>query len=183
MSEVNSTLDHSGERMSLARAALQKNPDGVIEAIAREYNVPTLSVMTMLPSGQCVFAPAERFEEIWRDISTWGEVLFVVHTREIVLECTGALPEGSYARGYYNFHGASPVAGHLKAVACTQICFVDRVFHGRRSCSVQFFAHDGEAIFKIFVKRKADRELLSDQVAHFEALIDRYAQETDPDKA
>ncbi|RYE72691.1 MAG: heme utilization cystosolic carrier protein HutX, partial [Hyphomicrobiales bacterium] len=101
---------------------------------------------------------------------TWGTVLFIVHTADIVLECEGSLPVGSFGHGYYNIHGDSPIGGHIKAGNCTAIYLVDRAFHGRRSCSVQFFNGAGEAMFKVFVRRDAARELLPDQVARFEAL-------------
>jgi putative heme iron utilization protein len=41
--------------------------------------------------------------------------------------------------------------------------------------SVQFFNAAGDAMFKIFVRRDAARELIPDQVAKFEALRTRYA--------
>jgi putative heme iron utilization protein len=41
---------------------------------------------------------------------------------------------------------------------------------GRPSCSLQFFNRRGEAMFKIFVRRDADRNLLPDQVKRFEML-------------
>ena len=79
-------------------------------------------------------------------------------------------PPTSFGHGYYNIHGDSPIGGHIKAGNCKAIYLVDRAFHGRRSCSVQFFNGAGEAMFKVFVRRDAARELLPDQVARFEAL-------------
>jgi putative heme utilization carrier protein HutX len=87
-----------------------------------------------------------------------------------VLECKGALPLGSFSRGYYNVHGDSPIGGHIKAENCASIAFVSRPFMGRASCSVQFFNKAGEAMFKVFVRRDAQRELIGSQVADFEAL-------------
>jgi len=46
---------------------------------------------------------------------------------------------------------------------------------GRPSCSIQFFNGAGEAMFKIFVRRDPERNLLKDQVARFEALRARLA--------
>jgi heme iron utilization protein len=50
--------------------------------------------------------------------------------------------------------------------------FVDRPFFGRRSCSLQFIHIDGGAMFKVFVRRDEKRELLADQLVHFEPLRD-----------
>jgi putative heme utilization carrier protein HutX len=158
------------EAMDKVRAALAAKPDGVIEAVAREHGVSTLAVLEVTPEEQRRFIAAERFEALWQELSTWGTVLFIVHTADIVLECEGSLPVGSFGHGYYNIHGDSPIGGHIKAGNCRAIYLVDRLFHGRRSCSVQFFNGAGEAMFKVFVRRDAARELLADQVERFEAL-------------
>lgn len=158
------------EPMERVRQALAAKPDGVIEAIAREVGVSTLAVLEAAPENQRRFIPAERFEALWLELSSWGTVLFIVHTPDIVLECEGSLPVGSFGHGYYNIHGDSPIGGHIKAGNCRTIALVDRQFHGRRSCSVQFFNGAGEAMFKVFVRRDEKRELLADQVARFEAL-------------
>jgi putative heme utilization carrier protein HutX len=98
-----------------------------------------------------------------------------VHTPDIVLECAGKIPPGSFARGYFNIHGDSPIGGHLKAEHCTHIAFVSRPFMGRPSRSLQFFNGAGEAMFKIFVRRDDKRELLPEQVARFDALREQLA--------
>ena len=167
-------LQPSGEilvdKMTRVRARLAEKPDGVVEAVAREIGVPTQLVLEALPPENRVFIAPEQFEPLWRELSTWGNVLFIVHTPDIVLECEGALPVGSFGAGYYNIHGDSPIGGHIRAENCRAIYLVDRMFHGRRSCSVQFFNASGEAMFKVFVRRDAARELLADQVTRFEAL-------------
>lgn len=152
------------------RQALAAKPDGVIEAIAREVGVPTLAVLEQIPADQRHYVAPERFEALWQELATWGEILFIVHTADIVLEAEGTLPVGSFGHGYYNIHGDSPIGGHIKAENCKAIYVVDRAFHGRRSCSVQFFNGAGEVMFKVFVRRDAQRELLADQVERFEAL-------------
>lgn len=163
------------DAMEKVRAALAVKPDGVIEAVAREHGVSTLAVLEATPEEQRRLIAAERFEALWQELSTWGTVLFIVHTPDIVLECEGSLPIGSFGHGYYNIHGDSPIGGHIKAGNCKAIYLVDRQFHGRRSCSVQFFNDAGEAMFKVFVRRDEARELLPDQVARFEALKRSFA--------
>lgn len=152
------------------QAMLADKPDGVIETIAREVGVPTLAVLEAAPPGERTMIPAARFEALWQELAGWGDVLLIVHTQDIVLECAGALPVGSFGRGFYNIHGDSPIGGHIKAGNCRVILLVDRMFHGRRSCSVQFFNGEGEAMFKVFVRRGPDRALDPAQLARFEAL-------------
>jgi len=142
----------------------------VLEQIAREYGVSSFEVVRALPAEHRGIVPGARFEEIMRALTSWGEVLFIVHTPDIVLECAGKVPPGSFGRGYYNMHGDSPIGGHLKAENCTHIAFVSRPFMGRPSRSLQFFNGAGEAMFKVFVRRDAERNLLADQVQRFDEL-------------
>lgn len=150
--------------------ALKAKPDGVLEMIAAQCGVPLRRVFDELPQGAAQHVAGGRLEEIWQELTKWGDVLFIVHTSDIVLECKGLLPPGTIAQGYFNIHGDSPIGGHIKADRCAAIYFIDRLFHGRRSCSVQFINGDGEAMFKVFVRRDEKRELIADQLALFEAL-------------
>jgi heme iron utilization protein len=167
-SELADTVDLK-ERPPLA-ARLARNADGILEQIAKEYAVSTLEVVRSLPQDQRTISPAAQFEAIMTDVSLWGEIMFIVHTPDIVLECAGPLPPGSFARGYFNLHGDSPIGGHIPPDRCQTIAFVARPFMGRPSRSIQFFNAGGEAMFKIFVRRNEARDLLPEQVAKFEAL-------------
>lgn len=155
-------------------ARLAENPDGVLEQIAREYGVSTLDVVKNLPDEHRTIIDGSKFADVFNDVTTWGPILFIVHTPDIVLECEGPLPPGSSARGYYNIHGDSPIGGHIRADNCRAIVFVQRPFMGRQSCSIQFFNEAGEAMFKIFVRRDEARELIGEQVAKFVALRERF---------
>ncbi len=158
------------DRMALLREIIARKPDGVVEAMAREAGVPTQMALEAMPEAERLFVAPERFEAIWQEVGHWGDVLFIVHTADIVLECEGSLPPGTFGQGYYNIHGDSPIGGHIRIANCRAIYLVDRLFHGRRSCSIQMFNGEGEAMFKIFVRRDKERNLLADQLARFEAL-------------
>jgi putative heme utilization carrier protein HutX len=149
---------------------LAANPDGVLERIGKDYGVSTRDVVAALPIVNQSFVGGDSFTDVMADLESWGEVLFIVHTPDIVLECVGRIPPGTIGRGYYNLHGDSPIGGHLRYEACSSIVFVSRPFMGRQSCSIQFFNSAGEAMFKVFVRRDTDRNLLPDQVTRFEAL-------------
>lgn len=151
-------------------AALAAKPDGVLEAVAASCGASLLQVLEQLPDGHVRFRPGGDFEAVWSQLTQWGEVLFIVHSPDIVLECTGCLPEGSTSHGYFNIHGGSPIAGHIRISNCSTIAIVDRPFHGRRSCSLQFLNGEGMAMFKVFVRRDKDRNLDTEQLAQFEAL-------------
>jgi putative heme utilization carrier protein HutX len=161
-------------RVPLA-ARLASSSEGLLEHIAREYGVSTFEVVRNLPADQRGIAPGEAFADVMENVSTWGEILFLIHNADIVLECTGTLPAGSFGRGYFNIHGDSPSGGHIRADNCKSIAFVARGGSGRPSMSIQFYNAAGDAIFKIFVRRDANRELVPEQVAKFEVLRAQYS--------
>ncbi|MCY1667931.1 heme utilization cystosolic carrier protein HutX [Rhizobium sp. SL86] len=175
MSSVTALSAPPDERHERALAALAEKPDGVVEAIAAKAEVTPAEILAILPKGAATTAAVAEFETIWTEMSGWGEILFIVHTDDIVLEATGSLPAGSEGHGWFNIHGDSPIGGHIRKDNCAGITFVDRAFHGRRSCSVWFMNAKGSAMFKVFVKRDEARELVAEQLSKFEALRDRYA--------
>ena len=162
------TLQQLSERLA-------SDPDGVLERIAAEYKVSTFEVVKALPASHRTLVPGSRFETLMDELRSWGEILFIVHTPDIVLECVGIIPKGTIGRGYFNLHGDSPIGGHIRFENCTDIAFVSRPFMGRESRSIQFFNAGGDAMFKIFVRRDAERKLLPEQVAHFDALQKKLA--------
>ena len=72
-------------------AALLEKPDGILEMVAGKCEASLWQVFQRLPEGQAVAIAGDRFEELWASLTTWGTVLFIVHTEDIVLECEGAL--------------------------------------------------------------------------------------------
>jgi len=168
------TVEATQEQARVPLAArLAQNADGILEQIAREYGVATLEVVRNLLPDHRFVVDGSAFEAVMQDVTTWGDILFIVHTPDIVLECSGPLPPGTFGRGYYNVHGESPIGGHIRAENCAAIAFVSRPFMGRPSRSIQFFNGAGEAMFKIFVRRDDKRELIAEQVAKFDALRER----------
>lgn len=175
MSNSDTSVAAPAELRARLTARFAANADGVIETLAREHGVTPLEATRMLPAKNCRWAPASVFAEILGELTAWGDILFLVHTPNVVLECSGPMPAGTPARGFFNLSGKGPISGHLKADRCAAIGFVRRPFMGLDSCSIQFFDHDGDSMFKIFVRRHADRSLDREQVAAFEALARRLA--------
>lgn len=167
---MNLAVAELGKRLPALADKLASNPDGILEQIAKEHEISTFDVVVNLPSDHHTTVGAEHFDFIMEVLTKWGEILFIVHTNDIVLECKGAIPPGSHARGYFNIHGESPIGGHIKAEHCKAISFIDRPFMGRVSKSIQFFNQNGEAMFKVFVRRDEKRELIAEQVALFDEL-------------
>lgn len=161
----------AGDMLDRLRHAVAANPDGILEEIARQEGVTYREMLDALPEGQAVLLPGSAFEAVWTCLVAWpGEVTFIVHTADGVFETRGSVPPGSHGRGYFNVHGDSPFGGHIRATRCEAVCFVDRPFFGRRSCSVQFLNAEGAAMFKVFVGRGPDRELDPAQLTRFEQM-------------
>ena len=174
MSAALGSAELAGPRERL-RAALDAEPGGLLEDIARREEASYRAVLDALAPDGAVEVAGAPFAEIWAELADWpGAVTLVVHTADGVFETKGAVPPGTYGRGYFNVHGDSPIGGHLRADRCAAIFLVDRVLFGRRSCSVQFVNADGDAMFKIFVGRTAAREMDPAQLARFDALTARY---------
>ena len=95
----------------LIRQDLAERPDGILESIAENRGVPMQAVLDCLPSEAAMRIPGDLYQEIWQDLTEWGVITLVVHTRDGVFECEGSVPPGTEGRGYFNIHGETPSAG------------------------------------------------------------------------
>lgn len=165
----------SPESLAKIQEILQSNPGAVLEHVARDAGVTTAAVLSCLPKDQVSKYGAEFFEKVMAGISQLGKITFIVHTEDIVMECKGTVPEGSYGRGYFNIHGDSPLSGHIKADNCDGIYFVSRNLMGRESHSIQFYNKNGECMYKVYLGRDENRELIPEQIDKFKNLKEHLA--------
>lgn len=149
-------------------AFLKTQPDGTLESIASQYHTTLLAVVSLLPCR--TLAAGTQFDKVWESVCEWGPVTLLVHTDDVILECSGELPSGFHRHGYFNLRGKHGVSGHIKAENCTQIAFVERKFMGMETASILFFNAAGSAMLKIFVGRDAHRQLLPAQLDAFRTL-------------
>ncbi len=118
---------------------------------------------------------ASKFDEIIEDISTWGKILMIKITPSFVIEIKDYMPTGTYGHGYYNFDSKeSSISGHLKVSDIEKIVFSSKVHRGMLSHSVVFNDINDEHIFKVFVTRDENKEILKEQFDKFLALRDRF---------
>lgn len=161
-------------------AKLGMSPDGTLEQLAKEQGVSTIDVVrNLLPDHRTIVAGGH-LPQIMRDVSSWGEILLVVHTPDVVLEWPTAIPTGTASDGYFRFPGDSSIGGNIRWENCLHIAFICRPFLNRASRSIQFFNSHGDVMFKIFVMRDGQRNLISEQVEKFEALRTRCASRQPP---
>ncbi|MEM7082046.1 MAG: heme utilization cystosolic carrier protein HutX [Pseudomonadota bacterium] len=156
-------------------AARLADGGGVLEWIAREHDVPTFRVLELLPASERLIVRDPPLADLLDQLSAWGEVMIIVQSPSLVAEVVSPLPPATSGRGFLNFHGDTPFGGHLKEDACGYLACVDRTFNGRRSLSVVFYDHHGESIFKVFVRRDDQRELIPAQITQFEQFRERLA--------
>ena len=153
------------------RTAISAKPDGILEMLAEQHSVPLRIVMDCLPDGAVSWTGGDKFIEVLGDISEWGDVTLICHSKDAVIEITGPLPIGKIGHGMYNLQGGrTGLSGHLRPERCAAIYFVSRPFMGMETKSVQFFNAEGGAMFKIYVGRDEQRRLRGDQVERFERL-------------
>ncbi len=158
-------------------AVMAADPSVLFEDIAKQHGATLRQVVEAMPRDMRRFAPGRAFADAMGDIARWGDVTVIIHSDDGVMEVSGPLREGSISRGYYNIPGPTGFHGHLRHERCAAIGFVERPFFSRPQASVLFFNVDGGIMFKVFVSRDDQRELLADQLAAFRALAERLCRD------
>jgi putative heme utilization carrier protein HutX len=162
-------------KLHRVRQELANKPDDVLEDVAAAHGLPLRSVIECLPARMWKRISGDHFIEIMNNISGWGDITVLFHTRDAIVEFKGPLPSGTPGHGFYNLTGKSGLSGHLRDANCRAIIFLSRPFMGMDTLSVQFLNADGEAMFKIFVGRDESRRLNANQVDRFTRLEASFA--------
>jgi putative heme utilization carrier protein HutX len=160
----------ASEKLDRVRQELAEKPDGILEAIAARHKLPLQAVVECLPAEMWKRISGDRFLDVMHDVSNWGDVTLIAHTKDAIFEFEGSVPPGTTMHGFYNLKGGGGLSGHLRHENCRAIVFLRRPFMGMATLSIQFFNADGEAMFKIFVGRDEARQLKGDQAERFARL-------------
>lgn len=119
--------------------------------------------------------PGQNAQQLLEQISEWGSMTTIVIHAGSVFEFSGAFPRGSVAEGFYNLqadgHGFH---GHLNLQKVKQISFQTKPHRGRESYAFVFEDADGAVIFKVFLGRDEQGELLLSQREKFYQLMQQY---------
>lgn len=146
------------EKLERIRQAIAEKPDGILETLAVQFAVPVQTVIECIPGDGVIRIDASRFVDVLTDIAEWGDITFIVHTKDAIVEFSGPMPQGRIGHGMYNLQGGGAgLSGHLRPENCNSILLVRRPFMGMETMSVQFFNADGETIFKIYVGRDTEK--------------------------
>ncbi|SGY99258.1 heme utilization cystosolic carrier protein HutX [Moritella viscosa] len=139
--------------------------------IAIKLNCSELQVIQALPEQEVNMLPAEQAQRLLSDIANWGKVTCIIEVSGFVFEVKAPFPKGRNAYGYYNLsHDSVGLQGHLKLKNVSAIALLTRKVQGKLSYYVQFFDHDGNSVFKIYLGRDKDGQIIPEQITRFHAL-------------
>lgn len=147
-----------------------KTFDGFLERLAKEYDMSTLQLVRELPGDSAKIVSGEQMVQILHDVSEWGAVLFITEGNSIISGMAVEMPKVFFKDGYYHFFGVGGFGGHIKDGACTHIAFIERQFQNRNSRSIHFYDEDGEPMFKVFVSREMNGDMIESQVERWKQL-------------
>lgn len=106
-----------------------------------------------------------------RELPKLGNTTTVILHGGCVFEFKGPFPSGTEAEGFYNLDGQTPgFHGHLRLEAMTGVRFQDRPHRGRASYAFVFEDDKGSCLFKVFLGRDGDGEVIESQLNFFRQL-------------
>ncbi|MEW5248167.1 heme utilization cystosolic carrier protein HutX [Microbulbifer discodermiae] len=130
--------------------------------------------MTPTGSNLAPGLPGSEAEGLMRELSSWANTATIILHAGCVFEFKGVFPPGEVAQGYYNLTSdGSGFEGHIKLAAIHRITFQTKPHRGRESCAFVFEDRDNSAIFKVFLGRDKNGDLLTEQVKFFKALYEK----------
>lgn len=149
---------------------LQQNPQAITLEMAAYFHRPEGEIICALPSEFVRLFSAERSQEILATISQWGKFTTIIEKEGSIFEIKDQFPTGMLGRGYYNLNmkgEEGALCGHLLLENIAQIAFVSLPFRGKESYHIAFIASNGNCIFKVYLGRDEQRQLISEQVDKF----------------
>lgn len=121
-------------------------------------------------SEQTVVLKDAKALDILESLPSWGKMTTIIIHATSVFEFKGPFPEGSVAHGYYNLScGGLGFEGHINYEKIATIECQSKLHRGRPSYAI-IFKTEKEAIFKVFLGRDEQGEILEDQLEKFNAL-------------
>ncbi len=101
----------------------------------------------------------------------WGNTVTIVFSGGCVFEFKGPFPQGSQAEGFYNLDGPVPgFHGHLRLEALQGVRFQDKPHRGRDSYAFVFEDAAGNTVFKVFLGRTDEGEIIPAQLEEFQRI-------------
>lgn len=157
---------------------ISENPNRMLSEIAGQLGVAEAEAVALLPEAMRTAAPAEDFETIWQELTTWEKGTFIAITPGAVVEYSGPIPAGKAGHGMFNLHQEGiTLGGHLMVKQLGSIWFLSKPHFGKESHSIQFYSKAGQPMFAVYVGRGTDRQLLPEVLQSYTNLRSRYQGE------
>lgn len=153
--------------------ALADNPDLHTIDLAAQLKVKEGKIIQNLPphfihlyNGSAV--------ELLAEIHTWGNVVTIVEKAGSIFEISGVFPQGQFGYGYFNLNmkreEGIALHGHLQLDKVKHIVLLSKPFRGKESYAIAFITDEDEVLFKIYLGRDEQRQLIPEQVSKFNQL-------------
>ncbi len=156
---------------------LKDNKSLMLGGMAEKFNVNDWKIAESLPYELSGIASAEKFDEIWEELTKWQKCTFLMMHLGTALELQGTIPMGKHGHGYFNVSHADGgcISGHLKVDDLKGIAFISLNGKERGSMHIAFFNNDEEIKFAIFAGRE-NRELIPSVKESFFAMKDKFCE-------
>lgn len=117
------------------------------------------------------YLQGQESENLLKVLTTWGNTTTIILHSGCVFEFKGVFPDGKKAEGFYNLKGNnSGFEGHLNLSLVDRISFQVNQHRGRDSYAFVFENSQQETIFKVFVGRDEQGQLIATQVEAFKRI-------------
>lgn len=121
--------------------------------------------------------PGEHARQLLEQICDWGLMTTIIIHGGSVFEFSGSFPKGLVAEGFYNLQAnGQGFHGHLNLQNVALIRFQTKPHRGRESYAFVFEDAQNEVIFKVFLGRDKQGELIASQRERFYQLMQQYQQ-------
>jgi len=131
--------------------------------------------MQQQPAMPVSIMPGQNAQQLLEQISDWGSMTTIVIHGGSVFEFTGPFPKATEAEGFYNLKAdGNGFHGHLNLQKIERISFQIKPHRGRESYAFVFEDANDEVIFKVFLGRDEQGELISSQREKFYQLMRQY---------
>ncbi len=119
--------------------------------------------------------PGHRAQDLLEQLSEWGSMTTIVIHGGSIFEFTGLFPKATVAEGFYNLKAnGSGFHGHLNLQKIEKISFQTKPHRGKESYAFVFEDANSEVIFKVFLGRDEEGNLISSQRDNFYQLMKHY---------
>lgn len=119
---------------------------------------------------QSIILAADKSLALLQQLPALGKLTTIVIQGGCVFEYKGDFPPGEVGMGFYNLqNNGQGFEGHIKLESIDRIQLESKLHRGRQSYAFVFYAVKG-LIFKVFLGRDKEGELLAHQVNFFKQL-------------